>query len=81
MVSGLLLASCGDEANDREAFIRAMENQAELSPDVAECMAVAVFDSGDLTESEINQGARDDETFGESSAFREVFDAALATCN
>jgi len=81
MVSGLLLAACGDEANDREAFVRAMERQAELSPEVAECMAVEVFDSGELTESEINNGARDDETFGDSNAFRTVFEAALASCN
>lgn len=81
MASGLLLAACGDEANDREAFVRVMEGQAELSPEAAECMAVEVFDNGGLTESQINEGARDDETFGNSIAFREVFDAALAICN
>lgn len=80
MVFGLLLSACGDEANDREAFVRAMENQAEMSPDQAECMAVEVFDNGGLTESQINEGARDDETFGDSDAFRKVFEAALTTC-
>lgn len=77
MVFGLLLAACGDEANDREAFVRAMERQAELSPDEAECMAVEVFDNGGLSESEINNGADNLEGAG---AFQAVFEAALVTC-
>jgi len=81
MVSGLLLAACGDEANDREAFVRAMERQGELTPEQAECMAVEVFDNGGLTESQINEGADADETFAGASQFRTVFDAALITCS
>lgn len=78
-ISGLLLAACGDEANDREAFVRAMERQAELSPDAAECMAVEVFDNGGLTEAQINQGA--DNLNDGADAFRQVFEAALEVCN
>jgi hypothetical protein len=77
LTSGLLLAACGDEAADREAFVRAMERQGELTPEEAECMAVEVFDNSDLTESEINNGARDLEG---ASAFQTVFEAALETC-
>ena len=77
MVAGLLLAACGDEANDRESFVRAMERQAELTPAEAECIAVIVFDESDLTESEINEGADDLEG---ASAFRQVFEGALDEC-
>lgn len=77
MIAGLLLAACGDEASDRDAFVRAMERQAELTPQQAECMAVKVFDESDLTESEINEGADDLEG---ASAFRQVFEAALEDC-
>lgn len=79
MVFGLLLAACGDEANDREAFVRAMERQAEMSPEGAECMAVEVFDNGGLSEPEINNGA--DDPFNGGDAFLVVFEAALDTCN
>lgn len=79
LASGLLLAACGDEASDREAFVRAMERQGEMSPADAECMAVEVFDNGGLTESQINEGA-DDLNEG-AEAFRRVFEAALQTCN
>ena len=78
LVSGLLLAACGDEANDRESFVRAMAGQGEMSAEQAECMAVEVFDNGDLSESEINQGA--DDLNDQAAAFRTVFEAALATC-
>ena len=77
LIAGLLLSACGDEANDREAFVRAMERQGEMTPDEAECMAVEVFDNSDLTESEINNGAKDLEG---ASAFQAVFEAALDTC-
>lgn len=79
MVSGLLLASCGAEANDREAFVRAMERQGEMSPDQAECMAVEVFDSGDLTSQQINEGA--DDLNEQTDIFLGVFEAAVAACN
>lgn len=78
MISAFLLAACGDEANDRESFVRAMERQGELSPDQAECLAVEVFDNGDLTEAQINEGA--DNLFDGAGAFRTVFEAALDTC-
>ena len=77
VTSGLLLAACGDEPADREAFVRAMERQGEMTPAEAECMAVEVFDRSDLTESEINNGAKDLEG---ASAFQQVFEAALETC-
>ena len=80
-VSGLLLAACGAEANDREAFVRAMERQAEMSPEAAECMAVEVFDNGGLSEQELNNGGNADDTFDGATRFRTVFDAALLTCN
>ena len=78
-ISALLLAACGDEAADREAFVRAMERQGELTPDEAECMAVEVFDNGGLTEQQINQGA--DDINQDATAFRQVFEAALEVCN
>jgi len=81
MVSGLLLAACGDEANDREAFVRSMEGQGEMSPAEAECMAVEVFDNSGLSEEQLNNGGSADETFEGATAFRDVFEAALATCN
>lgn len=77
LISGLLLAACGDEPSDREAFVRAMERQGQLTPEQAECLAVAVFDSGELTESEINNGADDLEG---ATAFEAVFTAALDDC-
>lgn len=77
-ISGLLLAACGDEANDRPAFVRAMEGQGEMTPEQAECMAVAVFDEGGLTEAEINNGS--DDPFNGGGAFLEVFEAALDDC-
>lgn len=80
LVSGLLLASCGDEANDREAFVRVMQEQGEVSLEQAECMADEVFNS-DLTESQINQGAKADESFEGAERFQTVFEAALATCS
>ena len=79
LVSGLLLAACGAEANDREAFVRAMERQGEMTPEQAECMAVEVFDNGDLSESEINEGS--DDPFDGGGAFLIVFEAAITTCN
>lgn len=78
LIAGLLLSACGDEASDREAFVRAMERQGEMSPEEAECMAVEVFDKSDLTESEINNGSNDLEG---ASAFQAVFEAALDTCS
>ena len=78
LASGLLLSACGDEASDREAFVRAMERQGELTPEEAECMAVAVFDSGELSESQINEGADDLEG---ASAFQRVFEEALDSCS
>jgi hypothetical protein len=75
--SGLLLAACGNEAADREAFVRAMERQGELTAEQAECLAVEVFDNSDLTESEINNGSNDLEG---ASAFQQVFEAALEIC-
>jgi hypothetical protein len=78
MISSLLLAACGEEASDREAFVRAMERQGELTPEQAECMAVEVFDNSSLTESQINEGADDLEG---ASAFQRVFEAALDVCD
>ena len=78
LISGVLLAACGAEASDREAFVRAMERQGELSPEQAECMAVEVYDNSDLTESQINEGSDDLEG---ASAFQTVFEAALDVCN
>lgn len=80
MVFGLLLSACGDEANDREAFVRAMENQSEMTPEQAECMAVEVFDNGGLEEAQLNNGGDADSDFEGAGAFRTVFDAALITC-
>lgn len=80
MVFGLLLSACGDEANDREAFVRAMENQGDMDAEQAECMAVEVFDNGGLTESQINNGGDAGSDFEGAGAFRTVFDAALETC-
>ena len=77
-ISGLLLAACGDEPSDRNAFVRAMEGQAEMTPAEAECMAVAVFDEGNLTEAEINNGS--DDPFSGGGAFLTVFEAALEEC-
>ena len=77
LASAALLSACGAEASDREAFVRAMERQGTMTPEQAECMAVAVFDSGELTESEINNGADDLEG---ASAFEGVFRDALDSC-
>jgi hypothetical protein len=78
LISGMLLAACGAEASDREAFVRAMERQGEMTPAQAECMAVEVFDNSDLTESQINEGA---DALEGASAFQTVFEAALDVCD
>lgn len=78
MISALLLAACGAEAADREAFVRAMERQGEMTPAQAECMAVEVFDNSDLTEAQINEGS---DNLEGASAFQTVFEAALVVCN
>ena len=45
LISVLLLASCGAEASDREAFVRAMERQGELTPEQAEVFGIGYGDS------------------------------------
>ncbi len=78
-ISGLLLAACGAEASDRDAFVRAMEREGEMSPADAECMAVEVFDNGGLTETQINEAAENLDDGDQ--AFLTVFEAALDICN
>ena len=74
---GLLLAACGDEPADRDALIRALERQGELSTEDATCVADEIFSNPNLTESEINNGADDLEG---AAAFSEAFQTALAAC-
>ncbi len=73
----LFAAACGEEAADRESFIRSMTQQAELSESQAACMADEIFGLDGPTESQINEGARD---INSNEAFRKAFDESLENC-
>ncbi len=76
---GLLLAACGSEAADRDAFVRAMTEQAQLTDAEAACVADEIFVNSGLSEAEINEGS-DDLNGPASTAFRTAFEAAVELC-
>ncbi len=73
----LLLSACGEGDATREDLIASLTEQARLSAGEAECVAVALYDSGDWEQGQLNNAAKDPSSV---DGFQAALDETLADC-
>jgi len=76
-VLALLLTACGSGPATREDLVSALTDQGEMSPASAECVAAAIYDTGDWTQEQLNSASDDPASV---PGFQAALDDALDTC-
>ncbi len=88
LVAGLvavaaLATACGDGDATRDDLVANLTDVAGFSDDEAECVAAAIYDSGDWTQDELNivgGGLVDEDGNERVAGFNDALDAAVADC-
>ncbi|MGH1503366.1 MAG: hypothetical protein ACRBI6_07410 [Acidimicrobiales bacterium] len=78
-----LATACGDGDATRDDLVANLTDVADFSQAEAECVADAIYDSGDWTQDELNSvggGLVDDEGNEKVPGFGDALDAAVASC-
>lgn len=79
----LTVTACGDGDATRDDLAQALIDVSGFSDEEAECVAAAIYDSGEWTQDQLNSvggGLENDDGTEKVEGFTAAFDAAIEDC-